>query len=148
MKALLVIILSLIAVPAMAETTRDWLCQRAPHWKMCRQAPPPAPPVVVAPAPAPAPTPEPVIVPPPLPPPEPVIVPVPAPTPPPKVKVPPKPKPKPREPKTKAVQISAADCAQIALGVSFLGVDGMKKKARERGYSNAQIAAAQRACGF
>ena len=145
MKAPLVIILCcLVATPAMAETTRDWLCQRAPHWKMCRTSP--VPPVVVAPAPAP--TPEPVIVPPPLPPPEPVIVPVPPPTPPPKVKVPPKPKPKPREPKTKAVQISAADCAQIALGISFLGVDGMKKKARERGYSNAQIAAAQRACGF
>ncbi len=99
--------------------------------------PPPIPPVI-----------EPVIVPP-----APVIVPkIEQPKSPPKIEKsrPPRPEPKPEpKPKPRAqVQVSASDCAQIAMGVRFFGVAGMKQKARERGYSSGQIAAAMRACGY
>lgn len=39
-------------------------------------------------------------------------------------------------------------CAQIAMGIAMLGAEGVKAEARKRGYSNGQIAAAQRACGY
>lgn len=55
---------------------------------------------------------------------------------------------KPPRPTPKAQTISPAVCAQIALGISIYGREGVKAQARKRGYSNSQIAAAQRACGY
>lgn len=51
-------------------------------------------------------------------------------------------------PKTKDTGISSAVCAEIAVGIGIYGRDGVRRKARERGYTNSQIAAAQSACGY
>ena len=72
----------------------------------------------------------------------------------------PKPQPKPaakpvirqvqpvHKPKSRQVQARPSYCGQIAMGVAWYGAAGMMQKARERGYSSGQIAAAMRACGY
>lgn len=65
-------------------------------------------------------------------------------------------KPKPKEaPTVKAKparaempRISAAQCAQIGMGIAMIGREGVKREARARGYSDAQINGAARACGY
>jgi hypothetical protein len=39
-------------------------------------------------------------------------------------------------------------CSQIAFGIAILGREGVKREARNRGYTNSQIAKAQAACGY
>jgi hypothetical protein len=43
---------------------------------------------------------------------------------------------------------SSYPCGQIGLGIGIFGIEGMKSKARSRGYSERQISEAQRACGY
>ena len=55
----------------------------------------------------------------------------------------PKPKPKP-----KAAGVSPEVCDKIRLGISWLGKEGMRQKARDRGHSDARIAATEKQCGI
>ena len=54
----------------------------------------------------------------------------------------PKPKPKP-----KVATIDPAVCAQIRQGVSWLGKEGMRQQARNRGHSEAEILRTEKQCG-
>ena len=104
-------------------------------------------------APAPKPAPVPIPAPPPVTTPAPVPKPAP---PPPKIKFVPAPKASqkpPAKPPAKAApakpaKVSPAECRQIGVGISLIGRESMRREARERGYSDAQVAAAERACGF
>ena len=70
---------------------------------------------------------------------------VPLPTPKPKsVEQQPKPKAKP---KPKVATIDPAVCAQIRQGITWLGKDGMRQQARNRGHSEAEILKTEKACG-
>jgi hypothetical protein len=86
------------------------------------------PPVVVVPIPVPKPIPVPLPLPPPSSPPAP------------KSK---KPKPPPKPPFT----VTAEQCSQFRLGVSWLGLVGVIREAKARGYTEAQVHAMARACG-
>jgi hypothetical protein len=99
--------------------------------------------------PAPKPKPAPVIVPPPAPPvtaspPKPVPAPI-QPRPKAKPKAQPKVLPKPAQ---KPAAVTPGECRQISAGISIIGREAMRREARERGYSDAQVIAAERACGF
>lgn len=73
-------------------------------------------------------------------------VPVPLPTPKPRAE--PKPAPKPVAKSKPKAGPSSAVCAQIAMGITMLGRDGVRAEARKRGYSESQITWAQRGCGY
>jgi outer membrane biosynthesis protein TonB len=84
------------------------------------------PPVVVVPIPVPKP------------------IPVPLPLPPPSSQ----PAPKSKKPKSKPpFTVSGEQCSQFRLGVSWLGLAGVIREAKARGYTEAQVHAMARACG-
>ncbi len=61
----------------------------------------------------------------------------------------PAPKPKIRaRPLDIRPKVTAAECAQIGIGIGLIGKDGVKREAIARGHSAAEIDAVQKACGF
>jgi hypothetical protein len=72
--------------------------------------------------------------------------------------------PEPRDPKSPAPKpkskttakpldirpkrVTAAECAQIGVGIGFIGKEGVKREAIARGHSATEIDEVQKACGF
>lgn len=73
----------------------------------------------------------------------------------PSVPPPPVPLPKPK-PKSKAkpldirpkAKVTANECAQIGVGIGFIGKEGVRREAIARGHSATEIDEVQKACGF
>jgi outer membrane biosynthesis protein TonB len=64
-----------------------------------------------------------------------------------KAKAKPKPKPKKRATATQR-RPTAAQCAQITIGMNTIGRDGVIREGVRRGYSTAQVERALRDCGY
>lgn len=137
MRVALTIAALLVAQPAAANPLQQFKQWLWPHHRPAETVPlPPARPSVAPPIAKPA-----VIVPP-------VVSKPAAASPKPQPKPQPKPVAKPVREKPAAARPSSTMCAQIGMGIRKIGREGVRQEARRRGYSDAQINGAARACGY